>query len=58
MAQDFQTEERMSWMMCGKGRPLFRNYGAVQNEVRDVIDGDRLLTVREVAEKCGDSKKL
>lgn len=48
----------MSWMMCGKGRPLFRNYGAVQNEVRDVIDGDRLLTVREVAEKCGDSKKL
>jgi hypothetical protein len=28
----------------------------VKNEVRDVIDGDRRLTVREVANKCIISK--
>jgi AraC-like DNA-binding protein len=28
----------------------------VKNEVRDVINGDRRLTVREVADKCGISK--
>ncbi|NYT47131.1 MAG: helix-turn-helix domain-containing protein [Candidatus Methanofishera endochildressiae] len=27
-----------------------------KNEVRDVINGDRRLTVREVADKCGISK--
>lgn len=32
------------------GRPSSRNCRAVQNEVRDVIDVDRWLTVREVAE--------
>ena len=31
-----------------EGRPSFRT----SNEVRDVIDGDRQLTVGEVADKC------
>lgn len=33
-----------------EGRPSFRNCGAVKNQVRDVIDGNRRLTVHEVAE--------
>jgi hypothetical protein len=36
-----------------EGRPSFRESDAVKNEVRDVINGDRRLTVREVADKCG-----
>jgi hypothetical protein len=32
-----------------EGRPSFRESDAVKNEVRDVINGDRRLTVREVA---------
>jgi hypothetical protein len=34
-----------------EGRPSFRKSDAVKNEVRDVINGDRRLTVREVADK-------
>jgi hypothetical protein len=37
-------------------RPSFRESDAVKNEVRDVINGDRRLTVCEVADKCGISK--
>jgi hypothetical protein len=33
------------------GRPSFKTSDVVKNEVRDVIDGDRRLTVREVADK-------
>lgn len=29
-----------------EGRPSYQNCGAVKNEVRDVIVGDRRLTVR------------
>ena len=39
-----------------EGRPSFRECSAVKNEVRDVIDTDRRLTVREIASKCGISK--
>ena len=39
-----------------EGRPSFRESDAVKNEVRDVINGDRRLTVCEVADKCGISK--
>ena len=39
-----------------EGRPSFRESDAVENEVRDVINSDRRLTVREVADKCGISK--
>jgi DNA-binding Xre family transcriptional regulator len=39
-----------------EGRPSFRESDAVKNEVRDVINGDRRLTVRKVADKCGISK--
>jgi transposase len=39
-----------------EGRPSFRESDAVKNEVRDVINVDRRLTVREVADKCGISK--
>ena len=39
-----------------EGRPSFRESDAVKNEVRDVINGDRRLTVREVADKCEISK--
>jgi predicted Rdx family selenoprotein len=35
-----------------EGRPSFKTSDVVKNEVRDVIDGDRCLTVREVANKC------
>ena len=42
--------------MSGEGRPSFRESNAVKNQVRDVINGDRRLTVREVADKCGISK--
>jgi hypothetical protein len=34
-----------------EGRPYFRESDVVKNEVRDVINGDRRLTVREVADK-------
>ena len=34
-----------------EGRPSFRESDPVKNEVRDVINGDRRLTVREVADK-------
>jgi hypothetical protein len=37
-------------------RPSFKTSDVVKNEVRDVIDGDRRLTVREVANKCIISK--
>jgi hypothetical protein len=40
-----------------EGRPSFKTSDVVKNEVRDVIDGDRRLTVREVADKCAISKK-
>jgi hypothetical protein len=39
-----------------EGRPSFKTSDVVKNEVRDVIDGDRRLTVREVADKCVISK--
>ena len=39
-----------------EGRQSFRESDAVKNEVWDVINGDRRLTVREVADKCGISK--
>jgi hypothetical protein len=39
-----------------EGRPSFRESDAVKTEVRDVINGDQRLTVREVADKCGISK--
>jgi DNA-binding Xre family transcriptional regulator len=46
--------------VCGRkrqfSRPSFRESDAVKNEVRDVINGDRRLTVSEVADKCGISK--
>jgi hypothetical protein len=35
-----------------EGRLSFKTSDVVKNEVRDVIDGDRCLTVREVANKC------
>ena len=34
-----------------EGRPSFKTSDVVKNEVCDVIDGDRRLTVREVADK-------
>jgi transposase len=39
-----------------EGRPSFKTSDVVKNEVCDVIDGDRRLTVREVADKCIISK--
>ena len=39
-----------------EGRLSFKTSDVVKNEVRDVIDGDRRLTVREVANKCIISK--
>jgi histone-lysine N-methyltransferase SETMAR len=39
-----------------EGRPSFRESDAVKNEVRYVINGDRRLTVCEVADKCEISK--
>ena len=39
-----------------EGRPSFKTSDVVKNEVCDVIDGDRRLTVREVADKCVISK--
>ena len=39
-----------------EGRPSFKTSDVVKNEVHDVIDGDRRLTVREVADKCVISK--
>jgi hypothetical protein len=39
-----------------EGRPSFKTSDVVKNEVRDVIDGDRRLAVREVANKCITSK--
>jgi histone-lysine N-methyltransferase SETMAR len=41
-----------------EGRPSFKTSDVVKNEVRDVIDGDRRLTVREVADKCVISKTM
>jgi hypothetical protein len=35
-----------------KGRPSFKTSDVVKNEVCNIIDGDRRLTVREVADKC------
>ena len=50
----------MAQKVCGRkrqfSRPSFRESDAVKNEVRDVINGDRRLAVREVADKCGISK--
>ena len=39
-----------------EGRPSFKTSDVVKNEVRDVIDDDKRLTVREVADKCVISK--
>ena len=39
-----------------EGRPSFRDCSAAKNEIRDVLDSDRRLTVREIAGKCGISK--
>ena len=39
-----------------EGRPSFKTSDVVKNEVRNVINGDRRLTVREVADKCVISK--
>ena len=39
-----------------EGTPSFKTSDVVKNEERDVIDGDRRLTVREVADKCIISK--
>jgi hypothetical protein len=39
-----------------EGRPSFKTSDVVKNEVCDVIDGDRRLTVREVVDKCVISK--
>ena len=39
-----------------EGRPFFKTSDVMKNEVRDVIDGDRRLIVREVANKCVISK--
>jgi hypothetical protein len=39
-----------------KGRQSFKTSDVVKNEVRNVIDGDRRLIVREVADKCVISK--
>ena len=39
-----------------EGRPSFKTSDVVKNEVREVIDGDKRLTVREVADKCVISK--
>jgi hypothetical protein len=39
-----------------EGRASFKTSDVVKNEVCDVIDGDRRLTVREVADKCVISK--
>ena len=38
------------------GRPSFRDCSAAKNELRDVLDNDRRLTVRELARKCGIAK--
>jgi phage tail sheath gpL-like len=39
-----------------EGRQSFKTSDVVKNEICDVIDGDRRLTVREVADKCTISK--
>ena len=39
-----------------EGRPSFKTSDVVKNEVCNVINGDRRLTVREVADKCVISK--
>jgi hypothetical protein len=39
-----------------EGKPSFKTSDVVKNEVRDVIDGHRRLTVREVADKFVISK--
>jgi hypothetical protein len=41
-----------------EGRPSFKTSDVVKNELHDVIDGDRHLTVREVADKCAISLTL
>ncbi|CAC5366267.1 unnamed protein product [Mytilus coruscus] len=39
-----------------EGRPSFRKSDGIKNEVLNVINSDRRLTVREVADKCDISK--
>jgi hypothetical protein len=39
-----------------EGRPSFKTSDVVKNEVSEVIDGDRRLTVCEVVDKCVISK--
>ena len=39
-----------------EGRSSFRDCSAAKNELRDVLDSERRLTVIEIAEKCGISK--
>jgi hypothetical protein len=41
-----------------EGRPSFKTLDVVKNEVCDVIDSDRRLTVREVADRCVISKTM
>ena len=39
-----------------EGRSSFRDCSTAKNELRDVLDSERRLTVIEIAEKCGISK--
>ena len=58
----FKWHKRFSDGRCSlmddkrEGRPSFKTSDVVKNEIRDVIDGDRRLIVREVADKCAISK--
>ena len=40
----------------GEGKSSFRDCSAAKNELCDVLDSERQLTVIEIAEKCGISK--
>ena len=58
----FKWHKRFSDCRCSlmddkrEGKPSFKTSDVVKNEVRDVIDGHRRLTVREVADKFVISK--
>ena len=62
MRREYKWHKRFSDGRCSlmddkrEGRPSFKTSDVVKNEVREVIDGDRRLTVREVADKCVISK--
>ena len=36
-----------------EGKSSFRDCSAAENELRDVLDSELQLTVREIAENCG-----